>query len=43
MSVEDELAEYYDNPGTAEYITHSEIEPRILDWIRDEWEGFPED
>ena len=43
MSRDKEIGAYYDNPKSAEYVAHSEIEPRILDWIRDKWKGFPED
>ena len=34
MTKEEEMKEYYDKPGTPEYIAHREVEPRIIEWLK---------
>ena len=34
MSIEDELKEHYDRPGTAEHTAHSVVEPKIIEWLK---------
>ena len=42
MSPEEERASVYDRPGTMEYLAHREIEPRLLDWIKQNYVPEPE-
>ena len=42
MSPEEERAGFYDRPGTMEYLAHREIEPQLLDWIKQNYVPEPE-